>query len=69
MSDGKPSSIKPAPWWIEQQSRGLLTAQEVEQRRSEAERLERLYSSNPLYAVKAAKDPWYWQRLADSEPW
>lgn len=46
----------------------LRSPAEEEQRRLGAERCERLHSSSPLYAAKAAADPEYWLKFWDSQP-
>jgi hypothetical protein len=56
----------PAPWWLKMQARGLLTAQDVERRVHAVQRAARLYSVNPAYVARAAKDEWYWHKFINS---
>lgn len=60
----KPSALlKADSYWVEFYETGVITLQEAERRAQGSLRMKEMYSSDPWYAGKAARDSSFWSKF------
>jgi len=58
--------VKASPALMKLWEGGVISAEELERRANEVERLRQRFAAMPSHARRAARDPDYWSRLYDS---
>ncbi|WP_409761459.1 hypothetical protein [Aestuariivirga sp.] len=61
------TTIQASPGLMKLWQDGVISAQELERRAAEVERLRQRFSEMPWHAQRAAGDPDYWSKLYDSQ--